>query len=74
MKRTPKFLAVFTGLYIVWSLVPVLIAVLFSFNAGRSRSTWQGFSTVGTGVIRSRPCGTTRRCGSRSATASCSPC
>jgi spermidine/putrescine transport system permease protein len=28
----------------VWSIVPVLIAIQFSFNAGRSRSTWQGFS------------------------------
>ena len=27
-----------------WSLAPVAIAVLFSFNSGRSRSTWQGFS------------------------------
>jgi spermidine/putrescine transport system permease protein len=40
----PRFLSVFTWLYILWSLVPVLIAVQFSFNAGRSRSTWQGFS------------------------------
>ena len=31
-------------LYLAWSLLPVLVAVLFSFNAGRSRSTWQGFS------------------------------
>src|SRR4029079_3668674 len=31
--------------YLVWSLLPVLVAVLFSFNAGRSRTTWQGFST-----------------------------
>ena len=31
-------------LYLVWSLLPVLVAVLFSFNAGRSRVTWQGFS------------------------------
>ena len=30
--------------YLVWSLLPVLVAVLFSFNAGRSRTTWQGFS------------------------------
>ena len=29
----------------VWALVPVVIAVMFSFNAGRSRSVWQGFST-----------------------------
>jgi spermidine/putrescine transport system permease protein len=34
-----------TLLYIVWSLLPVAIAVLFSFNAGRSRTVWQGFST-----------------------------
>jgi len=30
--------------YIVWSLVPVVIAVIFSFNDGRSRTVWQGFS------------------------------
>src|SRR3712207_9313849 len=30
--------------YILWSLVPVVIAVQFGFNAGRSRSAWQGFS------------------------------
>jgi len=41
----PRFLAAFTWLYVVWSIVPVLIAVQFSFNDGRSRSTWQGFST-----------------------------
>ena len=28
--------------YIVWSLVPVLIAIQFSFNAGRSRSDLAG--------------------------------
>ena len=32
------------SVYLVWSLLPVLVAVLFSFNAGRSRVTWQGFS------------------------------
>jgi spermidine/putrescine transport system permease protein len=37
-------LRLFTLAYIAWSIVPVLIAVQFSFNAGRSRSTWQGFS------------------------------
>jgi len=35
----------FVVLYLVWSLAPVLIAFLFSFNAGHSRSIWQGFST-----------------------------
>ncbi len=37
-------LAIVTGAYLVWSLLPVLIAVLFSFNDSRSRTSWQGFS------------------------------
>jgi spermidine/putrescine transport system permease protein len=41
----PRFLAAFTWLYIAWSIVPIAIAILFSFNAGKSRSVWQGFST-----------------------------
>jgi spermidine/putrescine transport system permease protein len=41
----PRFLAAVTWLYMVWAIVPVGIAVLFSFNDGRSRSVWQGFST-----------------------------
>jgi spermidine/putrescine transport system permease protein len=41
----PRFLVLTTWLYMVWALVPVAIAILFSFNAGRSRSVWQGFST-----------------------------
>ncbi len=41
----PRVLPVVTLLYVLWSLIPVGIAVLFSFNSGRSRSTWQGFST-----------------------------
>jgi spermidine/putrescine transport system permease protein len=40
----PRFLTLWTWLFIVWSLAPVVIAVVFSFNAGRSRSAWQGFS------------------------------
>lgn len=40
----PRALVLVTGLYIVWSIVPVGLAVLFAFNAGRSRTTWQGFS------------------------------
>ena len=43
--RRPYVLASVTWLYILWSLLPVGIAVLFSFNDGRSRSVWQGFST-----------------------------
>ena len=27
-----------------WSIVPVIIAIQFSFNAGRSLTAWQGFS------------------------------
>src|SRR5262245_4013192 len=42
--RPPRFLQVLTLTYLLWSLLPVLIAVLFSFNAGRSRTLWQGFS------------------------------
>ncbi len=41
----PRWLALVTALYIAWSIVPVGIAVLFAFNNGRSRTTWQGFST-----------------------------
>jgi spermidine/putrescine transport system permease protein len=40
-----RSLPVVTLLYVLWSVIPVAIAVRFSFNAGRSRSTWQGFST-----------------------------
>lgn len=42
--RPPRLLQLVTGGYLVWSLLPVLIAVVFSFNAGRSRTAWQGFS------------------------------
>jgi spermidine/putrescine transport system permease protein len=41
----PRFLVLVTWGYILWSIVPVLIAVQFSFNATRSRTVWQGFST-----------------------------
>ena len=40
----PRFLVLVTWTYVVWSIVPVLIAVQFSFNATRSRTVWQGFS------------------------------
>ena len=39
-----RFTAALTWLYIAWAILPLLLAILFSFNAGRSRSTWQGFS------------------------------
>lgn len=41
----PRGLVLLTALYVLWSIVPVAIAVQFSFNDGRSRSSWQGFST-----------------------------
>ena len=40
----PRLLSVWTWLYIIWTIAPVLVAVQFSFNNGRSRSTFQGFS------------------------------
>jgi spermidine/putrescine transport system permease protein len=42
--RPPRVLVGVTIAYLVWSLLPVLIAVMFSFNNGRSRTDWQGFS------------------------------
>jgi spermidine/putrescine transport system permease protein len=51
--RRPWAMEGFTWLYIAWSIVPIAIAVLFSFNKGASQSTWQGFSTkwyIGRGV------------------------
>jgi spermidine/putrescine transport system permease protein len=42
--RRPWFLEGFTWLYLVWSLVPIVLAVLFSFNSGKSQAVWQGFS------------------------------
>lgn len=40
-----RLLALTTSAYVIWSLIPVAIAIAFSFNDGRSRSAWQGFST-----------------------------
>jgi spermidine/putrescine transport system permease protein len=37
-------LAIITWLYVLWSLVPVLIAVRISFNSGKSRSAFQPMS------------------------------
>lgn len=42
--RRPWGLLLVTILYLAWSMLPVLVAALFSFNAGRSRTVWQGFS------------------------------
>lgn len=40
-----RFLWIVGVAYVIWTLLPVAVAVLFSFNAGRSISVWQGFST-----------------------------
>jgi spermidine/putrescine transport system permease protein len=42
--RRPWILEGFTWLYLIWSLVPIALAVLFSFNNGKSQAVWQGFS------------------------------
>jgi spermidine/putrescine transport system permease protein len=42
--RKPWMLESFTWLYLIWSLVPIALAVLFSFNNGKSQAVWQGFS------------------------------
>jgi spermidine/putrescine transport system permease protein len=42
--RKPRLLATVTVVYLLWSLLPVLVAVLFSFNSSRSRTDFQGFS------------------------------
>jgi spermidine/putrescine transport system permease protein len=42
--RKPRVLQGVTIAYLLWSLLPVVIAVIFSFNDGRSRIIWQGFS------------------------------
>jgi spermidine/putrescine transport system permease protein len=39
-----RFLWVVAFGYVLWSLVPVVIAVLFSFNSARSITQWAGFS------------------------------
>ncbi len=41
--RAPWLRAV-TVLYLCWSLIPLLIAIVFSFNAAPSISRWEGFS------------------------------
>ncbi len=42
--RHPFGLATVTWLYILWSLVPVLVAMRISFNSGKSRSAFQSLS------------------------------
>ncbi len=42
--RHPWLLEGFTWLYLIWSLAPIALAVLFSFNKGRSQATYQGLT------------------------------
>jgi spermidine/putrescine transport system permease protein len=42
--RRPWFLEGFTWLYLLWSLAPIAIAVLFSFNKGKSQAAYQGLT------------------------------
>ena len=42
--RKPRVLQISTWSYIAWSLAPVLIAIIISFNSGRSNASFQGFS------------------------------
>ena len=42
--RHPFGLEAFTWLYLAWSILPISLAVLFSFNHGKSQSVFQGFS------------------------------
>ena len=39
-----RFLWIIAIAYVLWTLLPVFIAVAFSFNAGKAQTTWQGFS------------------------------
>ena len=42
----PWFLEGFTWLYLIWSLVPIALAVLFSFNNGKSQAAWLAAALV----------------------------
>jgi spermidine/putrescine transport system permease protein len=39
----PRFMVVIAWAYVLITIVPVIVAVQFSFNAGRSVTVWQGF-------------------------------
>ena len=42
--RPAPWLAFVTGCYLVWSLLPLLLVIVYSFNAGDTVTHWQGFS------------------------------
>ncbi|MES1151375.1 MAG: ABC transporter permease [Dongia sp.] len=39
----PRFMVIIAWAYVLISIVPVIVAIQFSFNAGRSVTVWQGF-------------------------------
>ncbi len=39
----PRFMVLIAWAYVLLSIVPVIVAIQFSFNAGRSVTVWQGF-------------------------------
>jgi len=39
----PRFMVIIAWAYVLISIVPVVVAIQFSFNAGRSVTVWQGF-------------------------------
>lgn len=41
----PRALGAFAWIYILWSLLPVVIAIVFAFNSSRSRTSFDGWST-----------------------------
>jgi spermidine/putrescine transport system permease protein len=43
--RPPVLLATITVLYLVWSLAPIITAMVFSFNHGPGVNVWDGFTT-----------------------------
>jgi spermidine/putrescine transport system permease protein len=42
----PRALMTITWLYMAWTILPVVVAIMFSFNEGRSISVWQGFDAT----------------------------
>jgi spermidine/putrescine transport system permease protein len=42
----PRFLVLITWSYVAWSILPVLVAIQFSFNNSRSLSVWHGWTTM----------------------------
>ena len=42
--RDAPWLALITAGYLLWSLTPLLLVVIYSFNAGTSVTRWEGSS------------------------------